>query len=249
MDLIQTNQGSISQVSFVPKTNELLTSGYDGRLVHWKRAGQSNAIADIGQPIDRFSVVNQGSDIVLGSIDGTLWRVEPSGQRHILRQGSSRVTQIVPLADTHLYVGYTNGDIVEIDTRSWTQNIVIRAARSVRQIVTQGEAIAIATNSDVSYFRPPPANAHTSSVHWMTLPDHVSSFTFSDDLLVAVCIDGAVWLYSMSHEKWIYLATGGMNLGWVTAADDGATAAAMDTEGHIVWLDLELAHELFRRGT
>ena len=242
---LHMDQGSISQLSFAPESDGLYVAGYDGRVTHWKDDGPPTTLTDVGQRIDQFLVVNQGNDIVLGTADGTLWRIERNGQRHILRTSQTHVTQIVSMGDTSFYVGYADGDVVQIDITSWRQEAILRAGHPVRQIVTKGDVTAVAANGDTSYLRLGVTKADGAPSPWISLPARVSNFTFSGDLLIAVCSDGGIWMYSTSSRRWAYLNTGGMNLGWATVADDDKVAAAVDTEGHVIWIDLELARASF----
>jgi hypothetical protein len=244
---LHMEHGSISQLSFASMVNGFYSAGYDGRVMYWRGDEQPKLLAEVGQRIEKFLVVNQGNDIILATVDGNLWRIERNGRRHVLRTSQAHVTQIVSANnDNNLYVGYTDGDVIQIDITSWQQKVVLHANHPVRQIVAQGDVTAIVVNGDTSYLKMGAVDSSGSPSHWTSLFARVSSFSLSNDLLIAVCSDGGIWMYSISHRKWLYQNTGGMNLNWTTTADDNKVAAAVDTEGHVVWLDLELARELLR---
>lgn len=244
---LHMERGSISQLFFVPMIDGFYSAGYDGRVMHWTGDEQPKLLAEVNQRIEKFLVVNQGNDIILATVDGSLRRIERNGREHVLRTSQAHVTQIVSATnDNKLYVGYTDGNVIRIDITCWQQEVVLHANHPVRQIVAQGDVTAIAANGDTSYLKIGTVDPDGSPSHWTSLFARVSSFSLSNDLLIAVCSDGGIWMYSISHRKWLYQNTGGMNLSWTTTADDSKVAAAVDTEGHVVWLDLELARELLR---
>jgi hypothetical protein len=61
----------------------------------------------------------------------------------------------------------------------------------------------------------------------------------SNNWLIAACTDGKVWFYSLSDRTWRYLPIGTADVVRVAANNDGTIAAAFDTDGRIISIDLE----------
>src|SRR5262249_4589297 len=55
--VINTGQGSVSQLSLVGDTGDVISSGRDGRLVRWTASGDQTTIAHVDQPIDGFVIL------------------------------------------------------------------------------------------------------------------------------------------------------------------------------------------------
>jgi hypothetical protein len=64
-----------------------------------------------------------------------------------------------------------------------------------------------------------------------------------DGLLIAVCSDGTIWLYDIANGRWLSLPIGNADLRWVAASARGDAAAALDVEGRLIWIDLELVRK------
>jgi hypothetical protein len=66
----------------------------------------------------------------------------------------------------------------------------------------------------------------------------------SDGLLVAVCTDGTIWLYSIPDRRWLGVPIASADLRWVAVAADTGAAVALDVEGQLFWIDLNAARKL-----
>jgi hypothetical protein len=177
-------------------------------------------------------------------VDGSLWRADGSRQLHLVRRTDVRITQIVAVSDRELYVGYANGDVMDIDLKTLESRLILHASHGIRQIATKGDVIAVSTNGDIAYLgvRLAPQSEH--QIAWTSLAARVGHLSLSSEFAIAACSDGAIWLYSIAHRSWLYLTTGGMNLGWTTISDDNNVTVTLDSEGHIVWLDLRVVRDL-----
>src|SRR5258705_13787454 len=97
-------------------------------------------------------------------------------------------------------------------------------------VVTQdGRTIAIATYGGPIYVGTISANSPPDTT-WVTLAARANHLSLtSDGLLVAACVDGSIWLYSIPRQRWLSLQTGNINLGWTVISDDGRIAVVLDS--------------------
>jgi len=244
--LISTGQGSISQLHFISNTDVFVTSGNDGRLIRWAPSGEGAPIAQFNQPIEDFALAQATGSIVLGTVDGALWRTDAGGAVLPLRSGGPRITRILTLSDHWtVYIGYANGDVIAIDTRSWQQKPVLHASGAVKEIAftEDSHTMAVATNDGAIHIGTLGGDASNSEVAtWVTLGARVRNIALAPDgLLVASYTDGTIWLYSIPHQRWLCLPTGTADLGRVAMATSGNSAVALDMEGRLIWIDLEAA--------
>ena len=246
--VIPTGHGSVSQLTFVADTDDFITAGHDGRLVRWTPSGHRTQLTQIGQPIDKFAQAPATGSIVFSTADGALWRTDTDGQALSLRNGGARVNRIVAGPDQQtVYAGYANGDVVEIDTKSWQQEFILHEPGAVRQIAitSDGHTIAVATNDGIIHVGTRDDGAsHPESTTWVTLAARARDITLTrDGLLMAACTDGTIWLYSPPRRSWLCLPTGTVDLGWIVVTDDGKAAVVLDREGRLIWVDLEAARK------
>jgi len=247
--VIRTKQGSVSQLSFVADTDDFVTSGRDGRLVRWTPSGEQRLIAQLDQPLETFAMSSAPDSIIVSTVDGALWRTDDNGRVLPLRSKGPRTTQMLPLPDQQtIYVGYVNGDVVAINTKSWQQKPVFHASGAVRDIVVtnDGHTIAIATNDGVVQVITQRGGAQDHEDATLTMLSararHLS--LAPDGLLVAACTDGTIWLYSPPHRRWFCLPTGTANLVWAVVNRSGSTATVLDSEGRLIWVDLDAVRKL-----
>jgi hypothetical protein len=146
-----------------------------------------------------------------------------------------------------VYVGFANGEVIVIDVTTWRQRTILRSARAIRDIVlnSQRKIIAVATNDDLAYVG---SMRYPQDIVWTEISARASHLDISaSGLLLAACSSGGLWIYASIHERWLFLDTGIRNLGWITASDDGTTAAAVDSDGNLLWIDLSTALELLNK--
>jgi WD40 repeat protein len=248
--VIRTGHGSISQLAFIPGSDDFVTSGQDGRLVRWTPAGAGTPLAQFGQPIDRFARAEATDAIVFSTVTGALWRTT-AGAAAALRDGGSRVNRIIALPDRQtVLVGYEGGDVIAIDTQSWQQQVLLHGSGSVREIAftADGGTIAVASNDGAIHVGTRGRDAPlVSGTAWTTLPLRARHITLaSDGLLIASCTDGTIWLYAPAQRRWLCLPTGTVDLGRTAATADGTVAIALDFEGRLLWIDLDAARQLLQ---
>ena len=247
--VITTGHGSVSQLQFVDATEDFITSGHDGRLVRWTPAGAHTLITQFDQPIDKFAAIAATGSLVFSTADGALWRTGATGQAVSLRAGGFRVNRILAAADHQtVYAGYTSGDVVAINTKSWQHEIVLHGSGAVQEIAItrDGSTVAVATNDGIIHLGARPAGAASpAAIAWTTLSVSAHHITLaSDGLLVAACTDGTIWLYSTARRRSLCLPTGSADFGRTAVTADGTAAVALDREGRLIWIDLASARKL-----
>jgi eukaryotic-like serine/threonine-protein kinase len=244
--VIPTAHGSVSQLRFVGETENFITAGNDGRVVQWTPEGEHRVIAQADQPIDNLASIAVTGAVVFSTVDGALWRADNGGPPRALRDPGPRVNRIRVTPDQQrVYVGYTSGELVGIDTRSWLAETVLRGHGAIREIKITADrrTIAVLFNDGVIHlgiYRGPGA----TSPSWAIL--HASAHDIaltSDGVLLASSPDGTVWLYSLPRRHWLSLRTGTADLGKLALAGDEQAAVALDQEGRLIWIDLVAARK------
>ncbi len=248
--IINTEQGSVSELHFVGDTDDFITSGHDGRLVRWTSASDRLQLVQVNQPIDRFELTSATGPLVFSTTDGALWRTGGEGQALSLRGGGPRVNRLLAVPNQQtVYAGYANGDVIEIDTKSWQQEVMLHGHGAVREIAvtSDGHFIAVATNDGTIHVGMRHDGASTpEATTWVTLEARARHITLAPDgLLVAACTDGTIWLYSTPRRRWLCLPTGTADPGRTVMADNGNAALVLDREGRLIWIDLEAARKVF----
>jgi hypothetical protein len=247
-NLIATGHGSVSQLRFVPGSDDFVTAGHDGRLVRWTPSGQPTVIAELKQAIDNVVLLGSGAAVV-STADGAVWRTDRGGQSVPVLGAGSRVSRILSSSDLRsVYVGYADGKLISIDTTTWSQQPVLQASGAIQALATtpDGQTMAVAAGDGtvrVSAQRPAAPSAGTTA-KWLTLSAPARDIALaSDGLVVAAGSDGAIWLYSPSTQHWLCLAIGAADLIRAVVSDDGKTAVALDRGGRLLWVDLEVARQ------
>jgi hypothetical protein len=236
--VIPTQHGSISQLRFADGSDDVITSGRDGRLMRWLPDG-SRTLAQLDRPIDGFATTGAADSIVFSTADGALWRTSPDGPARSLRAAGARVNRLVAVPERQaIYAGYANGDLVAIDTASWQQQTVLHGSGAIQEIAAAGQTLAVATSAGTLHVA-------TRGSSWATLAMRARRVALTPDgLLIASCNDGTVWLYAPATRRWLCLPTGTVDLGAPAVTGDGRAAVVPDFEGRLLWIDLEAAHQL-----
>jgi hypothetical protein len=241
--VIDTHHGSVTHSAFATGTGDVVTSGRDGRLVRWKRDGQSIRIAAFQAPITSFVLAATG-EAVVATADGALWRTRDGGGALPRSAGGSAVTALRASPDAAtVFAGYASGELVAIDTRSWTDTPVLQAPNGIRHVVLSdhGEQIASADASGIVHIgtRGGAGWSH-AAVAWKRLHAPVRDLAFTPDgLLIVACAGGAVWMYSSAADQWLYLPLETVDLTHVAASADGSYALVFDDEGRMISIDLD----------
>lgn len=242
-----TGQGSVSQLAFVPLVGDLITSGSDGSLVRWTQTGYRRIVTQVDQPIVAFAIAPGSDSTVFATLDGTLWRTTDSGAPLELRRRPVRVMRITVNSNRPVvYVGYADGEVISINTRTWEQHKILQGRDAVRQIAMShsGNALAVVTDDGMIHVRE--AALHTNHdkpwVEWPALARHI---VISDTgLLIAACTNGIVWIYSLAQQTWLCLHTGSINLTYSVLTDSERKAIIGDSNGRLIELDLDVAYQL-----
>jgi eukaryotic-like serine/threonine-protein kinase len=245
--VLDTHQGAVAHLEFLDSTGEFITAGRDGRLIQWAPSGTQKLLAQLEQPIANFALARATASAVISTADGALWRSGLDGQVLPLRSAGTPVTRMLAFPDkASVGVGYANGDVVLIDTKSWRQTLLLHTQESVRDIAltSDGQTIAVAANDDTVHVGVRHGDTwNDANIAWVTLALRTRRIALAPDgLLVAICTDGTVWLYSSSRKTWLCLPTGTSDLSLVAVSSDGQASAVFDADGRIVWIDLKAAH-------
>jgi len=242
--IVDTHHGAVSRIEFIDNTDDFITAGRDGKLIRRAPTGEEKLLAALDQPIANFVLARATGAAVISTADGALWRAGDDGQALPLRPADAQVTRMLTLPDAaSVCIGYANGDVVLIDTRSWQQSLLLHVSEAIRDIAitSDGQTIAVAANDDTIHVgvRHGAAWADPSTT-WLTLSARARRIALAPDgLLVAICTDGSIWLYSVDRRAWLCVPTGTSDLSLAMVASDGKTGATFDADGRIILIDLE----------
>jgi WD40 repeat protein len=247
--VINTGQGSVSQLSLAGDSGELVSSGRDGRLVRWSASGDPTQIARVDQPIDGFVALRTTGSLLFRTADGALWRVDPGAPPVLFRPGGSRVLSLVASSDQRtVYAGNAGGEVIAIDTRTWRTEDLLHAGAAVQElsVTPDGDTLAVATDDGLIHVRARNDDAPgPGATTWSTLRAHARHQALtSDGLLIVLSTDGTIWLYSVPHRRWLCLSVGAADLRWVAVSGNDTTAVAVDYEGRLISIDLDAARNL-----
>jgi serine/threonine protein kinase/WD40 repeat protein len=239
--VLDTRHGTVSHVEFVGTTEDIITSGTDGRLVHWSSNGESHEIHDFRQAIETFALIADNDSIVLATQDGALWLIGKDLRVAALRPPGTRVTRMLSLPDNiSVCVGYADGVTAIWDMRSQREIRGMSASAAIRDIAVtaDGQMVALAAN-DNTILLGTQHDGVWASATWMALSARVRQVALTrDGLLISICTDGTVWIYSSRRQKWSCVVTGTEELTQIVLDDAGARAFVLDVDGHLISLDL-----------
>jgi hypothetical protein len=141
-------------------------------------------------------------------------------------------------------IGHANGEVVIVDTRSGEQSRLFQASAAIRDlaITPDGQTIAVATNDGAVWVGTQQGARWLSpGATWVTLATRAHRVALTrDGVLVAVCTDGIVWLWSPLRRTWLCLVNESDPVSVVVSPDD-RVAIALDNDGRILSIDLEAA--------
>jgi WD40 repeat protein len=244
--LIQTGHGSVSRLHFIGDREDFLTAGHDGRLIRWSSAGEPTLLARQDRPIDNCIYVPATGAVIYTTADGALWRVTTDPRGLKLRDAGVGAGSLVADPDQRtVYVGYANGEIVALDTTSWQQSVVLRAAEAVHAIVVarDGRTVIATTNDGVLHLgtrRDPTSRQPVFT--WTEFRGHAREVALAADGLVIVPFtDGTLWIYSQVRRRWLCIPLGVADLGGTAISANGNSAVVLGGSGRVVWIDLQLA--------
>jgi WD40 repeat protein len=244
--VVDTHHGAVAHVEFVDNTDKFVTAGRDGRLLQWTPAGEQKLLARFDQAIAEFVLARATRSAVVSTADGALWRSDLDGKASPLRSAGAQVTRMLSLPDrASIFIGYANGDVILVDTKSWRQTLLLHASEAIRDIAltSDGRTIAVAANDDTIHVGAQHGDSWVdASTTWVTLTVRARRIALAPDgLLVAISTDGTVWLYSSTRETWLCVPTGTSDLSLVAISSDGKASTVFDADGRIIWIDLEAA--------
>jgi hypothetical protein len=138
--------------------------------------------------------------------------------------------------------------VIALDIESAKQQTLLHADGAVREITPTADSrfIAVTTNDGMLYTTKLPDNAKLLDAPWTWTTSAVSARHIewtADDLLIVASTGGILWLYSAQLQRWLCLPVGTVNLGHTAINSRGNAAVALDTEGHLMWIDLDSARK------
>ncbi|HZJ62007.1 MAG TPA: WD40 repeat domain-containing protein, partial [Kofleriaceae bacterium] len=238
--VLDTRHGTVSRLQFVDGTEDILTSGKDGRLVRWSSSGDPHLIHHFERPIETFHRLGDGT-IVVATEDGALWRVSAEQQVTAIRAAGARVTRIAALPDrTSLCIGFSDGTAAIWDARAQSQLPLTHASDAIRDIAVAPDGKMIALASADSEIRVGiRGEGSWTTTTWTTLAANARRIAWTHDgVLVSIGGDGAVWLYSSTRRTWLYLRIGTTALTQIAFDEAETTAFVFDGDGRLMTIDL-----------
>jgi WD40 repeat protein len=239
---LATNHGMVSRIDFLNDTGEFVSSGRDGRLVLWNAAGKAVELAHLDQAIEGFALgPTPGSALMISS--GTLWRTSEVDHPIPLVLGKARITRIAATPDRNsIYVGDANGDVSVINAKAATSVPVLQAGDAIEDIVfsRDGSVVTISANNGMIHVGVCTGRGSTApNMQWSTLHAQARDIALTPDgLVIAACTDGSILAYSARYRRSLYIMVGTIDLTHVALTEDASAAAVLDTEGRIIWVDL-----------
>jgi WD40 repeat protein len=246
--VFNTHHDSVSHLQFMDDSNELVTAGDDGNLIRWTFTGESHTVAHFAKPVVVFAVAPATQVTLIGTIDGQLWQIARDGQMTSLPHSSAKALHMLRLPDgVSVCIGFVDGEVDLIDTQSGQRKQLVRAGGAIRDIAVtpDGRVLAVAANDGTvhigarphdTWFGPDPT--------WTTLSARARKIALTEDgLLIAVCTDSIVWLWSSEQRAWLGLAS---NAAPSTVVVDrkGDTATTLNNQGQIMAIDLQAARRI-----
>jgi WD40 repeat protein len=244
--VIDTQQSAISGVAFLDDSRSFIAAGRDGKLVQWTTGAEPTLLAHFDQAITNFAIVKSTKSLIVATTNGAVWKVDEAGRTLPLIPGGAQITRLTTIAGSAIAcIGDANGNVMVIDTSSSQQTRLLTTLGAIRDIAVSkdGRTIAIAAHDDTIHVAIRRGDTwHDHQINWSVFNARARRIVFTPDgLLVSICTDGTIWLYSPVQRHWLCIPTGTADLGLVTASNDGNHAAALDTDGRIIWIDLALA--------
>jgi WD40 repeat protein len=245
--IFETVTSSVSHVAFIDDANDFVTSGRDGRLIRWTSNGEQRPLHKFDQPIETFAFAGESRRMVVSTNDGELWRVDEDSTVASLRRAVAKVTRMLALPDgTSICVGYSNGETILIETRSWRQYRLLSASAAIRDLAvakTNNVIVAADNDSDIHIGIWHRDFLETASIEWSTIRVNARKIALTDNgLLVAICPNGAMWVYSLTRRTWLFLPIGTTDLIHIVFSTNGNVAVVFDADGHIISIDMAAVH-------
>ena len=190
--VINTGQGSVSQLSLTGDTGDLLSSGRDGRIVRWNASGDPAQIARVDQPIDGFVRLRATGSILFSTADGALWRTDPSARGLV----GPAARSLVASADQRTVCRRATAAVIAIDTRTWRPTCH-QTDSAVRELSITPDV----SSSPLPPRRPPRPRTDTDArLRRAGRPAaHARHRALtSDGVLIVLGTGGTIWLYCFS---------------------------------------------------
>ncbi|HEX3762877.1 MAG TPA: serine/threonine-protein kinase [Kofleriaceae bacterium] len=250
--VLDTHHGSVSHAEFAANSEDLITAGQDGRLVRWT-GPEARTIAQFDQPIETFALAPATRSAVVATADGAVWQVADEGGVLPLETAASKVSRMMALpGGSSVSVGFSDGRLLVVNTASGHRAALLHAADAIRDIAVtpDGRIIAVATKGGIVHVGTRGERGWLDAgTSWIDLPVRARRIALTaDGLLVAACTDGVIRLWSYPRRSWLCLPTGATDLNMVVTTPDRAAAVSIDTQGRVIWLDLDSVRNTLERG-
>jgi eukaryotic-like serine/threonine-protein kinase len=232
---------SISHVAFIGETDDLVTSSRGGDLVRWSSEGPPRLVHHFTQAIESFVYMQHTGSILVATADGALSRIDGDLSQVQLRPTGAPITFMLPLPDGRFVcVGRASGESFMIDTILGQQIPLPRAMGGIRDIsaTPDGRLIAVASDDGTVHLGEKHSNTWLLAT-WMTLRAHVRKLAFTHDgLLIMICTDGTIWLYSSIDHAWQCRMTGTTQLTQIVLDTAENIAYIFDANGRLLSVDI-----------
>jgi WD40 repeat protein len=241
--VVATNHGMVSQIDFVDDAGTFVSAGRDGRLVLRGAAGETTELAQLPKPIEAFALGPIPRSAIMISSDGGLWRTTGKGPATPLNRGAAAFTRISWSPDRRsMYVSDAKGNVSVIDAITASQTPILDAGDAIENLSLDhdGRLIALSSNNGIIHIGIRTSDGSTGpAFSWSRLHARARDIAFTQDgMLIAACTDGSILIYSPAQREVLYMTIGTVDLTHVAVSSDTTAVAVVDTEGRIVWLDL-----------
>jgi hypothetical protein len=238
---VASGQGSILRAHFT-QDGDLLTAGRDGRIVRWHGSEPSQTFAKLDSAIDDFAILEPSQVIIAATSTGTIWKITSDGLTRSLSASGARVTKFVTSNPNLAFAGRADGSVVRY-APDGAPVVVLDTGGPIDDMAVTADAIVAASNDGSVYIgHPDRVSALSVNPSWLRLPAQTRSIALTQDGLVIIpCTNGVIWMYSLNNHAWLSLPTGPASYGTTVISPDQTRAIAVDSDGHMVELDLSEA--------
>ena len=235
--VIDTAHGQVSQLSFTASNTEFITAGRDGKLLRWHDKSVE-LLATFDRPVSSFAAMDNTT--IVATSDGTLWRADAKHRIALLQREHGAILHLAPLSATHeILIIYANGTIITLDSKSWLTRVTQDIGAKVIDFAASNDGSVMALIADDGTIRVADVRA-VSNIAWSTIELRARKIALTNDhLLLAIGSDNIAHACKLNYQKWLSLPLGVSDLLLVAISENQRSAAFFDSDGRVIWTDLE----------